>query len=254
VPDESLFDSLVKLDSPKFIKVADGKLVRIEGEGKICDRIAQHVPDFDQALVPSDVFTADSYGIIDTRGIHIIPRIDSNVQCVENILASNLADNSIISIGRKNGLYPISKQQLRDLCSTPAALINHSAAHSSYFTTQFDSIGERVNFWHRAWNHLSKKKMIDVVKYQLCDDIPKDLTISAIRRHFLDNCSSCSKGSMSQKPLPRVSDRIYSVGECCAIDIKHWTVPDFSGHTLSLHAIDLVLGTLRRIFLQDKAT
>jgi hypothetical protein len=69
VPDESLFDSLVKLDSPEFIKVADGKLVRIEGEGKICDRIAKHVPDFDRALVPiDDEFTTNSYGIIDTGG------------------------------------------------------------------------------------------------------------------------------------------------------------------------------------------
>jgi hypothetical protein len=47
---------------------------------------------------------------------------------------------------------------------------------------------------------------------------------------------------MSQKPLPKASDRVYSAGECCAIDIKHWTVPDFSGHTLSLHAIDLGSG------------
>ena len=109
--------------------------------------------------------------------MHIIPRIDSNVECVENIIATNLERNSIISIDRKNGLYPISKQQLRDLCSTPSALINHSVAHSSYFTTKFDTIGERVDFLHRAWNHVSKKKMIDIVRYKLFDDLPADLTI-----------------------------------------------------------------------------
>ena len=84
-----------------------------------------------------------------TRGMHIIPRIDSNVECVENIIASNLAHDSIISIKHKNGLYPISKRQLRDICSNPAAPItvpNYLNAHSSYYTTKFDSIGERVDF------------------------------------------------------------------------------------------------------------
>jgi hypothetical protein len=47
---------------------------------------------------------------------------------------------------------------------------------------------------------------------------------------------------MSQKPLPRTSSRVYQPGECCAIDIKEWTVEDFSGHKWSLHAIDLGSG------------
>ena len=133
--------------------------------------------------------------------MHIIPRIDRSVECVENIIASNLERNSIISIDRKNGLYPISKQQLRNLCSNPAAPItvpSYLNAHSSYYTTKFDSIGERVDFWHRAWNHISKRKMIDIVRYKLFDDLPPELTVSAIKRHFRDNCSSCSKDSISQ--------------------------------------------------------
>ena len=40
VRDDSLFDSLVKPTSPKFITVADGKHVSNEGEGRICDQIA----------------------------------------------------------------------------------------------------------------------------------------------------------------------------------------------------------------------
>ena len=35
-----------------------------------------------------------------------------------------------------------------------------------------------------------------------------------------------------------MSNRIYAVGECCAVDIKYWTVPDVSGNLGSLHAID----------------
>jgi hypothetical protein len=68
VPDESLFDSLVKTNSHKFITVADMKQVSIMGEGRICDRIAQYVPDFKEALVPSDILTTNSYAIIDTGG------------------------------------------------------------------------------------------------------------------------------------------------------------------------------------------
>jgi len=80
------------------------------------------------------------------------------------------------------------------------------------------------------------------VKHKLFDDIPKELTVSAISKHFKDNCVSCSKGSMSQKPLPKVSNRVYNVGECCSLDIKEWTISDFSGHKYSLHAIDLGSG------------
>ena len=84
--------------------------------------------------------------------------------------------------------------------------------------------------------------MINVVKHKLFDDIPKELTVSAISKHFKDNCLSCSKATMSQKSLPKVSNRVYKVGECCSLDIKEWTVSDFSGHKDSLHAIDLGSG------------
>jgi len=69
--------------------------------------------------------------------------------------------------------------------------------------------------------------MIEVVKHKLFYDIPAALTVSAIRKHFKDNCVPCSKASMSQKPLPKVSSRVYRVGECCSLDIKEWTEPDF---------------------------
>ena len=53
MPHESVYDSLVKLNVPKFIKVADGKRVSIKGKGFIRDTEGQLVSDFSTGLVPS---------------------------------------------------------------------------------------------------------------------------------------------------------------------------------------------------------
>ena len=91
--------------------------------------------------------------------------------------------------------------------------------------------------------------MINVVKHKLFDDIPKELTVSAISKHFKDNCVSCSKATMSQKSLPKVSNQVYKVGECCSLDIKEWTVSNFSSQKGSLHAIDLGSGHFETFLL-----
>ena len=84
------FDTLVKSKSSKHISVADGNSVSIEGEGSFCEEKALFVPNFPTGLIPSSVITAHSFAIINTSGMHIIPRLDSNIRCVDNLLVSNM--------------------------------------------------------------------------------------------------------------------------------------------------------------------
>ena len=81
--------------------------------------------------------------------------------------------------------------------------------------------------------------MINIVRYKIFDDIPEKLTEKVINKYFDDNCVACKMSTLSQKPLPAESPRVYSTGECAALDIKHWETPDNSGHKFSLHALDL---------------
>ena len=108
MPKESTFGSLVKLNNSKFIKVADGKHVSIKGKGFIRDVEAHFVPDFPTGLIPDTIFSPHSIGIIDTVGIHIIPRLDSNIECVDRLLISNQSKNTITTLKKVNGLYPVS--------------------------------------------------------------------------------------------------------------------------------------------------
>ena len=87
--------SLLSEDDSKFIKVADGKRVSIKGKGFIRDVEAHFVPDFPTGLIPDTIFSPHSIGIIDTVGIHIVPRIDSNIECVDRLLSNNQLKNTM---------------------------------------------------------------------------------------------------------------------------------------------------------------
>ena len=195
------------------------------------------VKDFKTGLIPTSAVTDNFLGVISDKGIHLVPKsvaIDKSALLGDLLISNPESASDIIFIPVEKGLYPVTLNQLRAICgkpektglrdlrahcTEPESVSSHAVAHSSYFTTKLDTLGEIVYFWHCAWNHLSKKQMIAVVKHKLFEDIPAALTVSAIRKHFKDNCPSCSKATMSQKPLPRVSERIYTVGECCSLDI-----------------------------------
>ena len=130
-------------------------------------------------------------GVISDKGIHLVPK---SVAIDKSALLGDLLISNPESAVEK-GLYPVTLNQLRAICgkpektglrdlrahcTEPESVSSHAVAHSSYFTTKLDTLGEIVYFWHCAWNHLSKKHMIAVVKHKLFEDIPAALTVSAI--------------------------------------------------------------------------
>ena len=79
------------------------------------------------------------------------------------------------------------------------------------------------------------------------DNIPADLTPTAIRKHF-PHCAACSTGNMAQRPAPSVSDssRDLADGEEIVVDIKvicsgphEKHKKTFGGSTCALTAIDV---------------
>ena len=243
---EEYFDSLDKssVSTADSISVADGSPSAIQGSGTINDQHAKFMPDFSSSLVPASVFADNTVAIFAGDRLHILPADLSTVQAVASIINTAESTNStLLNIARVNGLYAIDISQLRTLCQTRAFQESHDQAvarvNSSYFTVKLDNLGELVRYWHLAWKHASKRDMVRIVKYKVFDDIPKELTVKVINKHFDDHCMGCKRSTMSQKPLPPSSDRVYEAGECVAIDIKHWEECDLSSHRYSLHALDL---------------
>ena len=105
----------------------------------------------------------------------------------------------------------------------------HLKCNASYFTVENTKLSDQMLFWHRNWNHLSKKDMITVVREKIFKNLPKSLTVKNINKH-LPVCESCTKGNMRQKPIPQKSMRVYRAGEYCVGDVKHMTEPDINGN------------------------
>jgi hypothetical protein len=101
--------------------------------------------------------------------------------------------------------------------------------YSSYFTVNNSKLADEMLFWHKNWNHISKKDMISVVKERIYKNMPKSLTVENINNH-LPICESCPMGNMRAKPVPQKSMRVYGPGEYCVGDTKYMTEPDINGN------------------------
>ena len=100
---------------------------------------------------------------------------------------------------------------------------------TTYFTVENSKLADEMLFWHKNWNHAAKRDMISIVENKIFKNLPRNLTIENINKH-LPVCNSCPLGSMRTKPVPQISSRIYTPGECCVGDTKHMTIPDINGN------------------------
>jgi hypothetical protein len=105
----------------------------------------------------------------------------------------------------------------------------HLRSNHSYFTVENSKLADEMLFWHKNWNHLSKKGMISVAKERIYKNMPKSLTAKNISKH-LPPCDSCLMGNMRAKPVPQESMRVYGPGEYCVGDTKDMTDPDINGN------------------------
>ena len=270
----SIFSPIVSnLDSPLLspvignahVQCAGGQFNAIDGKGKFLDCDAYVVNSFDNMLLgvsefckpqtntPAKIviFSPDS-----AVGILVTPKINS---ILNNLLALAQSDNLVkLEATQKNGIYITDVESLKSLhINTKVQSLKHLfAGASTYLTTEFKTIAEKVLFFHHAFGHANKESMCFIVKNQLISNLPSDLTVKTINKWF-PICSSCSKGNMAAAPLhSNPIDRDIKKGEEIEIDIKVWQhnikkdkphsigrrrdkpVASFSGATKTLTAID----------------
>jgi len=115
------------------------------------------------------------------------------------------------------------------LCSDTCSKSSTESSSATYFTVENSILADQMLFWHKNWNHASKREMISYVKNKIFTNIPKEVTVENISKH-LPLCHDCPKGNMNAKPVPQTSSRVYKPGEYCVGDTKYMTEPDINGN------------------------
>ena len=122
-------------------------------------------------------------------------------------------------------------------------------ANASYYSTaELPTLPNLVRFFHETWDHSSKELMCKVIRDNLIDNIPKELTETVVRKHF-PHCEACPAANMSQVPRPHTSSdhTDFYPGQELQLDIKYFatTAPDkkakraFGNYTGVITAIDM---------------
>ena len=194
------FDSLDESSkaTTDSILVADGSPSVIQGTGYIADQPAKYIPGFNSSLVPASILTNNAVAVFTDDKLHVLADIPSTRAAISDIIKeSDRKHSTLLNVARVNGLYSIDIDQLQTLCRSRDFQVHHDQANSSYFTVKLDNLGEIVRYWHLAWKHASKKDMVRIVKHQIFDDIPKELTAKVINKYFDDHRMGCKRSTMS---------------------------------------------------------
>ena len=154
--------------------------------------------------------------------IELLNKLDAYVTKNDLVLATATQRNGIYSTSMKN----LRKHDFKP-CSNRQCLTGSAAF---YATAEFPNLKQLVKFFHETWRHADVDTMCSIVKHASFDNIPKQLTEKAIRKHF-PQCENCPFGNMARKPLmvkgsPHKAE-VFSIGQAWEIDIKgKWTDPD----------------------------
>ena len=227
------------------VEVGNGATINIEGRGIIGDKEVYYVPSLNKTVIATDISLSDGrINILHGDDLVIIkndPRIINKLKEINEIAAAN--DLFVVKLNREKGLYPMKDAEAKRLCQKDNTNDDDQSAlfcaecfteniemNPTYFTIENSKSADEVNFWHKAFNHASKRKMISIVKNKIYKNIPSTLTVKKINKYF-PKCISCFRGNMRAKPVPQESTRKYKIGEVCVGDTKHMTDPDIDGNT-----------------------
>jgi hypothetical protein len=239
------------------VVVATGESAPLAGVGSILDMKADLAPSFMDSLVSVSQFNLHhrAISIFDhdrVWGISRSPAIDNLLAEIVNIATRfkliklhGIIDNGLYRILRS----PLLCQPCRSLSLTsrpsPARL-----AHATYYSTaHLSTVSHLVQYFHEAWGHASMNDMIAIVKHQLIQNIPPNLTSTAIRKYF-PQCLSCPLANLAQAPHPSLlSSRVLALGEEIVVDCKVFAdakgkrhLVTFGGNRYTFSAIEVVSG------------
>ena len=169
--------------SKDSIDIADGTQISIEGISNLGTSKCFINDTFSTCLVPQTFLdTSGVAALLYNKNLHLIDiKQPSNLVLLENLPV-------IQRIQSENDLYFFSQSQLYDLAQRQLSPINKSSALSSttvrnsstciakYHTIDFRTKSDLVLYWHTTLGHISKRKMISIVKNKLIDNLPTELT------------------------------------------------------------------------------
>ena len=238
------------------ITTADNTSIAVN-QGVFMDSPCIYTPMFDNNLISHNFLTNNNSNVlmIYNNILHIIPVTENNQQIFETIGS----DNSSINIKQnENNLFFLNYKELEqiidnnhpassDILTTPAisTSISPDITHNIrtpilptlsinnvfYKTVELTNIERIVQFWHEALGHPDKRTMVEIVRGGLLKNLPAELTIGAINKHF-PLCTACSIANLSTRnggqPIKPEERRVIATGAEWEIDCKR-----YSGSTVS---------------------
>lgn len=148
------------------MKVADGGICPVEGEGKFGNKPALVMSTSGSILLPTSAVTDHSTVVIFDQEMYVVPKFrirELRGTLYKLALKSNRTNT--FRIMKRNGIFPLRSTDLaRKIVHGPQKPQTIVAQASSYYTTKTDSQAELVQFWHESLGHIGKDDLISMVK------------------------------------------------------------------------------------------
>jgi hypothetical protein len=206
------------------------------------------VPQFSDIIVGlHDLLAAGNISICTDKEMTIIQDSASVLKFL-NEFRNNVLDSVRFVAGAHDGVYSLP---LDDLPSNLSGPLDKASSHfvsviHRYETAKFHSVADLVIFFHDLLGHPSIDTMLNIVQSSSINNLPSELTASAIRKYFPFNCPTCPASQLAQRPpAPLLPKEPMLKGEAFECDFKGpWTdangvaIPSFSGNHHSFTAVD----------------
>ena len=171
------------------IRVANGNVERVEGEGPFGGEPALVTSSFGSMLIPAGAVTKHSVVVFVDDRMLVMPKYRCSYQIsrLDDLITRNAEQKHFYDIKRENGIYPITTNVARSMVKGPKRRTGRLkvANSAAYFTVKNDTKQELVRYWHEALGHASQKDMLDIVSMKMhCRPrgIPPALTVTAIKK------------------------------------------------------------------------
>jgi len=209
---------------------------------------SQVVPQFSDIILGlNDLLSAGNISICTDKEMTII-KDSATVSQFLSEFRSKVLDSVRFVAGVQNGVYSLPLDDL------PLNLSDHPRQNSShlidvihrYETAKFHTIRDLVVFFHDLLGHPSIDTMLKIVQSSSVDNLPSELTSSAIRKYFPFNCPTCPASQLAQRPAAPLLPSVHLLpGEEFEVDFKGpWTdasgvsITSFSGNKYSFTGVD----------------
>ena len=151
---ESLWPPSEMKKSDKQIRVANGNVEKVEGEGPFGGEPALVTSSFGSMLIPASAVTKHSAVLFVENRMIVLPkrRCSYHISQIQELVNKNSPSNHFFNIERKNGIYPISTEVARRMVKGPVKVKRRTkvANSASYFTVSNDKKLDLVKYWHEA--------------------------------------------------------------------------------------------------------